>query len=100
MDRPGNRVGIVLKGYPRLSETFIAQGILALARRGLDVMIISLRHPTERRTHPVHAEIRAPVHYLPEYLYQGPLRVWRAWRRLRRTAAYRTVVSLWLRDLR
>src|SRR5262245_61440462 len=99
MDRATERVGVVLKGYPRLSETFIAQEILALERRGLDVLIISLRHPTDGRMHPVHAEIRAPVHYLPEYLYQGPLRVLRAWRRLRRTAAYRAVFSLWLRDL-
>ena len=99
MERPRHRVGIVLKGYPRLSETFIAQEILALERRGLDVLIISLRHPTETRRHPVHAEIRASVHYLPEYLYQGPLRVLRAWRRWRRSAAYRTVFALWLRDL-
>jgi glycosyltransferase involved in cell wall biosynthesis len=97
---PGARVGVVLKGYPRLSETFIAQEILALERRGLDVLIISLRHPTDGRTHPVHAEIRAPVHYLPEYLYQGPLRVVRAWWRLRRSPAYRQVFGLWLRDLR
>ena len=94
------RVGVVLKGYPRLSETFIAQEILALERHGLDVLIISLRHPTDGRTHPVHAEIRAPVHYLPEYLYRGPLRVLRAWWRLRRSPAYKRVFSLWLRDLR
>ena len=28
-------VAIVLKGYPRLSETFIAQEILGLERRGV-----------------------------------------------------------------
>ena len=33
------RVAFVLKGYPRLSETFIAQEILALERRGLDILI-------------------------------------------------------------
>ena len=66
----------------------------------LDVLIVSLRHPTDGRTHPVHAEIRAPVHYLPEYLYQGPLWVLRAWWRLRRSPAYRTVFALWLHDLR
>ena len=100
MERPNVRVGIVLKGYPRLSETFIAQEILALERRGLDVLIVSLRHPTEPRSHPVHAEIRAPVHYLPEYLYQGPLRVWRAWRRWRKSPRYRALFALWLKDLR
>ena len=31
--RAGGRVAFVLKGYPRLSETFIAQEILALEER-------------------------------------------------------------------
>lgn len=89
----------VLKGYPRLSETFIAQEILALERRGLDIVIVSLRHPTDRHTHPVHAEITAPVIYLPEYLYQEPLRVLRAWWKTRRRRGYAAARSIWLGDL-
>lgn len=94
------RVAFVLKGYPRLSETFIAQEILALEKLGLDILIVSLRHPTDGRTHPVHAEIRAKVLYLPEYLHHAPLRVLRAWMRVRRWPAYRKVLALWWRDLR
>ena len=71
-----NRIAIVLKGYPRLSETFIAQEILELERAGFDISIISLRHPTDKHTHPVHAEIEAAKHYLPEYIYQELFRVW------------------------
>lgn len=93
------RVAFVVKGYPRLSESFIAQEIAALERRGLEILIVSLRRPTDARTHPVHAEIRAPVMYLPEYLYRGPLRVLRAWLRVRRCPGYRAVRALWLRDL-
>lgn len=96
---PG-RVAFVLKGYPRLSETFIAQEIAALEKRGLEIVIVSLRHPTDGRRHPVHDEIRAPVAYLPEYLYQEPLRVWRAWRHVRRWPTYSAARALWLRDLR
>lgn len=96
----GNRVAFVLKGYPRLSETFIAQEILALERRGLDILIVSLRLPTDRRSHPVHAEVRAPILYLPEYLHRGPLRALGAWLKVRRWPRYREVRSLWLRDLR
>ncbi len=70
------RIAVVLKGYPRLSETFIAQEILELERAGFDISIISLRHPTDKHTHPVHAEIKAPKHYLPEYIYQELFRVW------------------------
>lgn len=92
-------VAFVLKGYPRLSETFIAQEILALERRGLPILIVSLRQPTDKHRHPVHDEIRAPVFYLPEYLYQEPLRVLRAWLKVRRWPRYREVRSIWLRDL-
>jgi glycosyltransferase involved in cell wall biosynthesis len=69
------RIAIVVKGYPRLSETFIAQEILALEARGLDLEIWSLRHPTERAVHPMNKKIKARVTYLPEYLYEEPLRV-------------------------
>jgi glycosyltransferase involved in cell wall biosynthesis len=93
------RVAFVLKGYPRLSETFIAQEILELERLGLDILIVSLRHPTDGRTHPVHDEIRAPVLYLPEYLHQGPVRLLRAWWRARTWATYRDTRRTWLRDL-
>jgi glycosyltransferase involved in cell wall biosynthesis len=101
IDRPvANAVLFILKGYPRLSETFIAQEIRALEARGLDIRIASLRHPTDRAIHPIHRDIRAPVSYLPEYLYQEPVRVWRAWRRSRRLPGYRNARKAWLRDLR
>lgn len=97
---PGATVGVVLKGYPRLSETFIAQELLELERAGFDLRIISLRHPTEKTTHPIHGEIRAPVLYLPEYLLDEPVRVWRAWRVARRLPGYRAARRVFLRDLR
>jgi glycosyltransferase involved in cell wall biosynthesis len=93
-------IAFVLKGYPRLSEAFIAQEIAALERRGLELMIVSLRRPTDGRVHPVHREIRAAVTYLPEYLYREPLRVLRAWLSVRRLPAYRMARAAWLRDLR
>ena len=92
-------VGFVLKGYPRLSETFIAQEILALERRGLAIRLYSLRHPTEGATHPVHDAIAAPVHYLPEYLHQEPARVMRAWRALHGTRGYEEAYRVWRGDL-
>ena len=70
-----SRVAVVLKGYPRLSETFIAQEIRELEKRGLEQMIISLRHPTDPHCHDIHDEIEAPVLYLPEYMKDDPKRV-------------------------
>jgi glycosyltransferase involved in cell wall biosynthesis len=94
------RVAFVLKGYPRLSEAFIAQEIAALERRGLDILIVSLRRPTDDRVHPVHREIRAAIHYLPEYLWRAPLRVLRAWLAVHKLDGYRKAKAIWLRDLR
>jgi glycosyltransferase involved in cell wall biosynthesis len=98
--RGAGAIAFVLKGYPRLSETFIANEIRALERRGLDIRIVSLRHPTDEKTHPVHSEIGAAVHYLPEYLVRAPRRVFAAWRRARRRPGYRDCLRAWLRDLR
>ena len=102
MNRPlaAGVIAVVLKGYPRLSETFIAQELHALEERGLPLALYSLRHPTDREVHPIHDEIRAPVVYLPEYLYREPVRVFRGWLLSRRLPGYRQVVAMWWRDLR
>src|SRR5437764_15267606 len=92
----GGRVAFVLKGYPRLSETFIAQEIQALEARGLDVQIVSLRHPTDRARHPVHGQIRAPVLYLPEYLKDEKRRVFEGWRRARLLPGYSAARRAWV----
>lgn len=72
------KIALVLKGYPRLSETFIAQEIKALEQRGMEITLVSLRHPTDKKTHPIHEQIQAKVVYLPEYLHHEPLRVLKA----------------------
>ena len=72
------RLAIVVKGYPRLSETFVAQEIRALEQRGIELCIFSLRHPYDPAIHPIHDEIQAQVHYLPEYAHDDPMRIARA----------------------
>ncbi|WP_156393031.1 glycosyltransferase family 4 protein [Rhizobium sp. Root1220] len=69
------KILVVLKGYPRLSETFIAQELLGLEKAGFDLTLISMRRPTDKKRHPVHDEITARVVYLPEYLHEEPVRV-------------------------
>ena len=97
---PPGPIVFVLKGYPRLSETFIAQEILALEKLGLDICLFSLRHPTDSRRHPIHDEITAPVAYLPEYLHREPRRVAAAWRQVRRLPGYAAALRAWRRDIR
>jgi glycosyltransferase involved in cell wall biosynthesis len=61
-----NRVmGMVLKGYPRISETFISNEIRLLEEQGITVHIFSMRNPRESFTHKSVESIRAAVTYLP-----------------------------------
>jgi glycosyltransferase involved in cell wall biosynthesis len=96
-DRP---IAFVLKGYPRLSESFIAQEIHGLEQRGMSLRIISLRKPTDKQRHPVHALIQAPVSYLPEYLHDAPARVVRCLQYARRLPGFSAAYAAWRRDLR
>lgn len=61
-------LGMILKGYPRISETFISNEILLLESRGIAVRIISMRRPRENFSHASVRRIRAAVDYLPERL--------------------------------
>lgn len=101
-DTPGKQpapVAFILKGYPRLSETFIAQEIYNLEQRGLDIRIYSLRPPREPERHPIHEKIQAPVNYLPERLRDSPGLVAGALiRRLATISGWRAAMKL-LRDL-
>ncbi len=93
------KIACIVKGYPRLSETFIAQEILALEQAGVDIIIYSLRHPTDTTVHPVHKKIRAKVHYLPEYLYQHPIRVGKALFKSLFNKHFYTVFPKFIKDL-
>ena len=99
MQRAGT-IAVVVKGYPRLSETFVAQEILALEQSGLALEIWSLRHPTEQTVHGMHKRIRAPVTYLPEYLHREPLRVMRGLLWSLRRPTFPRLMSVFWRDLR
>ncbi len=92
-------IAVIVKGWPRLSETFIAQELAGLEARGLSLRLYSLRHPTDRHVHDINRAVKAPVSYLPEYLWRAPLRVWRGWRTSRHLPGYRAARAAWWRDL-
>ncbi|MFO1078146.1 MAG: glycosyltransferase family 4 protein [Planctomycetota bacterium] len=58
-------VGYVLKKFPRASETFILNEILALQRRGVRVTVFSLHRPDDGVFHRALADLAGPVVYLP-----------------------------------
>jgi glycosyltransferase involved in cell wall biosynthesis len=92
-------IAVVVKGYPRLSETFIAQEILALEKAGFGIEIWSLRHPTDGAVHMLNRQIRAKPVYLPEYLYQAPMRVLVGAASALTRPGFAKVAKMFLRDL-
>ncbi|NOD77236.1 MULTISPECIES: glycosyltransferase [unclassified Ruegeria] len=93
-------LAVVVKGWPRLSETFIAQELVALQDAGHRFDIWSLRHPTDTKRHPLHDRFTGQVHYLPEYLYQEPQRVWAARAIAQTLPGYAEAYRIWRQDLR
>jgi glycosyltransferase involved in cell wall biosynthesis len=59
---------MILKGYPRISESFISTEILLLESLGIPIEIYSLREPRERFFHDHVRQIKAPATYLPEHV--------------------------------
>jgi len=94
------QIAVVVKCWPRLSETFIAQEMAGLEARGLKLVIYSLRLPTDPAIHPVHARVKAPIVYLPEYLKNDPLRVLRAWWKARKLPGYKAARERFFHDLK
>ncbi|MGH8501395.1 MAG: glycosyltransferase [Gammaproteobacteria bacterium] len=86
------RVGYVLKRYPRYSETFIVNEILAHEAAGLDVEIFALRQSCDTHFQDIISRVRAPVTYLPA---EG-LKAIQFWETLEQTSEH--LPGLW-RDL-
>ncbi|WP_428696211.1 glycosyltransferase family 4 protein [Stappia sp.] len=93
-----SRIAVVVKGYPRLSETFIAQEMLGLERRGIAQLIVALRRPYDPFIHEVHRQISADVLYLPEYIKDDPARVARARRWAERQPTFAAARALYEAD--
>lgn len=68
---------MVLKGYPRISETFISNEIRLLEEMGFKIHIYSMRAPRENFSHESIKAIKARVTYLPSSMIWGlPALLW------------------------
>ncbi|MCA9239592.1 MAG: glycosyltransferase, partial [Planctomycetales bacterium] len=79
------RIAYVLKRYPRFSETFVVNEILAHEDAGVDVEIFALRPPLDTRFQPEIARVKGEV----TYLSNGGIRAGQFWDSLRRLLADR-----------
>jgi len=63
------KIGYVVKKYPRYSETFIVNEILAHEDAGLEIQIFSLTPSDDSHFQDIVGEVQSPVRYLPlDYL--------------------------------
>ncbi len=74
-DRLDGPVGYVLKTYPRFSETFVVNEIIAREEAGERIEIASLRATTDARFHARLAAVQAPVTWIPTGLRHAD-RLW------------------------
>ncbi|MGJ7442789.1 glycosyltransferase [Aquipuribacter sp. MA13-6] len=93
---PG-RVGYVLKMYPRFSETFVVDELLAQEAAGTQVDVFSLRPPADARFHAALARVRAEV----TWVSSSTPRAGEAWQQLAHAAdALPGLPALWPELLR
>lgn len=60
------RIGYVVKRYPRFSETFIVNEILAHERAGVPVHIFAVRRVNEPQFQSILGQVRSPVQYISD----------------------------------
>jgi glycosyltransferase involved in cell wall biosynthesis len=60
------RVIYIVRSWPRLSQTFIVNEVLALERRGVELAVFSLVRSGEDLVQPQVFDVRAPVDYLED----------------------------------
>jgi glycosyltransferase involved in cell wall biosynthesis len=67
----------VVRSWPRLSQTFILNEVLALEQQGVELAIFSLARSGETLVQPQVAQVRAPVVYLEDRArLRGRARLW------------------------
>jgi len=62
----GERLGYVLKAFPRISETFILNEILELEAQGFDLSIYTMTYPRDATRHRLTERVRSSITRLPE----------------------------------
>lgn len=63
---PDAEVAYILKGFPRLSETFIAHEIHLLEIMGMRLRLFVIKPSDETKVHDVVRRIKAPISHLPQ----------------------------------
>jgi len=63
--QPTALLGVLVRVWPKLSETFILEEILGLERKGMALRLYALDAPTDAVAHDAVARVRAPLQRIP-----------------------------------
>lgn len=63
--KPAAPLAMLVKTWPKLSETFILEEVLGLERAGVALRLYALTPPSDEISHPVVASVRAPLVTVP-----------------------------------
>ncbi len=72
-DSPSPSLGVLVRIWPKLSETFILEEILGLERKGITLRLYALDAPTDAVSHDAVARVRSPVLRVPTTASLGEL---------------------------
>ena len=100
-----SKIAYILKGFPRLSETFISNEILLLEKLGTPLTLFSVKHPAEEFKHESISAIRSELEYLPsvtslsntglfEWLWRNFPIFWPSHKHLCRRRPFRYIATL------
>jgi colanic acid/amylovoran biosynthesis glycosyltransferase len=78
---------VVVKGFPRVSETFVTRELEALQDAGIAYSLAALRRPGSDAAKVRH-RVSATPNYLPEYLHEEPIRVAHGFAQARKLAGF------------
>ncbi len=82
------RVAMLVRSWPKLSETFILEEVLALERQGADLRLYAMTAPTDEVTHGAVSRVRSPLVRVPSRAGLGDSLARHAGMALARPAAY------------
>jgi glycosyltransferase involved in cell wall biosynthesis len=66
-------LGVLVRAWPKLSETFILEEVLGLERKGMDLRLYALAPPSDAVAHDAVARVRAPLLRVPAVAVSGAM---------------------------
>ncbi len=91
------QICVIVQGWPKVSTTFVAQELVGLEQEGIDLLLATYG-PKDQIKHGIHEQVRAPIMDLGES-FVHPIRLFRAWRKVRRWPGYATAKAMLAEDL-